>query len=228
MEQELRQLIDAGNRAMVQLGVRVRTFELNGHMVAQAYLPTQPRPLVITARVALPSDIVGGKLGKKIKAKVKTVAKKIAKSKVLGAVAKVAAGMAKAALPGGRAIAAGANAIKVARQLKKVAQKGTPKQKAMAKVVAKAAAKSIQRARANAAPIAQGYPQDLASPPPDNRFPALPGGNGYGDTPQDEVEQAMDPDQGAPDGELDIESDVEMSDDADYESADDYESDAAE
>jgi hypothetical protein len=223
MEQELRQLIDAGNRAMVQLGVRVRTFELNGHMVAQAYLPTQPRPLVITARVALPSDIVGGKLGKKVKAKVKTVAKKIAKSKVLGAVAKVAAGMAKAALPGGRAIAAGAAAIGVAKKLKKAAQNGTPKQKAAAKLVAKAATKSIQRARANAAPVPQGYPQDLAAKEPDNRFPELPGGNGYGDTPQDEVEQAMDPDQGSPDGELDIEADEDVSESADYESAD-YES----
>jgi hypothetical protein len=222
MEQELRQLLDAANRSMVQLGVRVRTFELNGHMVAQAYLPTQPRPLVITARVALPSDIVGGKLGKKVKAKVKTVAKKIAKSKVLGAVAKVAAGMAKAALPGGNAIAAAAAAIGVAKKLKKAAQHGTPKQKVAAKLVAKAATKSIQRARANAAPVAPGYPEARASRAPDNRFPELPGGNGYGDTPQEDVEQAMDPDQGSPNGELDIESDVEMSDDesADYESAD--------
>lgn len=220
MEAELRQLIETANRTMLQLGVRLRTFEQNGHIVAQVYLPTQPRPLIVSARVALPSDIVGGKLGKKIKAKVKTVAKKVAKSKVLKAVAKVSLGLAASALPGGAAIAAGAKAVQLAKKLKVVAKKGTPKQKLAAKVIAKAATKNIQRARANAAPVPQGYPQASAAAVPDDR---LPGGSGYADTDPEEMEASMDPDQGAPYGEVDIEQDEEIT--ADDESADDESAD---
>jgi hypothetical protein len=222
MENELRQLIDAGNRAMVSLGVRLRTFEQNGHIVAQAYLPTQPRPMVISARVALPSDVVGGKLGKKIKAKVKTVATKVAKSKVLRGVAKVAMGLAASALPGGAAIAAGASAIGIAKKLRAAAKNGTPKQKLAAKVIAKAATKNIQRARGNAAPVPPGYPQASAAAVPDSR---LPGGSGYADTPDEDFEQAMDFDSDAPTGDVEMESDEEIGPD---ESADDSSADYSE
>lgn len=216
MEQELRALIDAGNRAMVGLGVRMKVVEENGCAVAYVRLPTQPRPLIICARVALPHDVVGGKLGRKIKSKAKTVAKKIAKSKVLRKVVKVASALASTALPGGQAIAMGAAAVKLAKRLKTVSRKGTPKQKAMAKVIAKVATAKIQRARSNAPPVAQGYPQTSSAAVPDNRFaPALPGGNGYGDTDPEEFESAMDPDSDAPTGEVDVEQDEEVTSDED-------------
>jgi hypothetical protein len=220
MELALRQLIEAGNRAMLELGVRVRTFEQNGQVIAQAYLPTTPRPIIISARVALPGDVVGGKLGKKVAKKVKTVAKKIAKSKVLKSVAKVAMGLAATALPGGQAIALGAKAVQLAKKLKTAAKNGTPKQKLAAKVIAKAATKNIQRARANAAPVPQGYPQTSAARVPDTR---LPGGSGYADTDPEELEAAMDPDMAAPGGEVDVEQDEEIT--ADEESADEESAD---
>lgn len=216
MEQELRGLIDAANRTLVSLGVRMKVVEQNGQAVAYIRLPTQPRPLILSARVALPQDIVGGKLGKKIKAKAKTVAKKIAKSKVLGKVVKIASALASTALPGGQAIAAAAGAVKLAKKLKAAAKHGTPKQKAQAKVTAKVATALIQRQRANAPPVAQGYPRQTAAALPDNRTPPqLPGGNGYGDTDPEEFEEAMDPDQGAPDGSVDVDADEEIAPDDD-------------
>lgn len=206
MEQELRALIDAGNRAMTALGVRMKVVEQNGQAVAYVRLPTQPRPLIISARVALPGDVVGGKLGRKIKTKAKVVAKKIAKSKVLGKVVKIASALAATALPGGQAIAMGAQAVKLAKSLKHAAKHGTPKQKAQAKLVAKVATAQIQRARRNAPPTATGYPNPSAAAKPDNRFaPQLPGGNGYGDTDPDDIESAMDPDADVPSGELEAE-----------------------
>lgn len=229
MEQELRALIDAANRSMVSMGVKMKVVEQNGMATAYVYLPTRPRPLVLSARVALPQDIVGGKLGHKIKAKAKVVAKKIAKSKVLQKVVKVASALAATALPGGQAIAAAAGAVKLAKKLKNVAKHGTPKQKAQAKLVAKVATAQIQRQRANAPPVAQGYPAPLSASLPDNRFaPALPGGNGYADTDDQDMESSMDPDQDAPDGTVDVDDEPDIAEDGDTSEDDTSDQDAAE
>lgn len=226
MEQELRALIDAANRTLTTLGVKMKVVEQNGHATAYVRLPTQPRPLIISARVALPQDVVGGKLGRKIKTKAKVVAKKIAKSKVLGKVVKIATALAATALPGGQAIAAAAGAVKLAKRLKDKAKNGTPKEKAQAKVIAKVATAQIQRARANAPPVAPGYPNPRASALPDNRYaPSLPGGNGYADTDPDDMEEAMDPDQSAPDGSLSVDDDEQVPPDADTSDEDEVDGD---
>ncbi len=209
---------------MVQLGVRLRTFEQNGQVVVQAYIPSQPRPIVLTARVALPSDVVGGKLGRKIKAKVKKVAKKLAKSKVLGKIAKVVKTVSKF-VPGGQAISMSANAISLAKKLAKVAKHGSPKQKLVAKAIAQTAKRNIQRARGNAAPVPQGYPSPMASSLPDGRTssPEALEFNGLPDSDPEEFSESIDPDQGAPSGEVEMDVDEEIGPDDDTSEEDETE-----
>jgi hypothetical protein len=211
MEQAIRQLCSAANSVFVSSGIRFREYELNGQAVAQAYLPskvTGGRAVLVTARVAMPSDVIGGKVGRKIK----KVAKKIAKSKLLKSVASVVATVATGGAAAGP-IALAASAAKVAGKLKAMAKKAkTPRQKALVKVIAKSATRNIQRARTNAPPVAQGYPTASAAALPDAR---LPGGTGYGDTDPEEVSEEMDPDQGAPAGEVEADQDVEITPDDD-------------
>src|SRR3954465_11680938 len=110
MEQAIKDLLNAANRAFAASGVRFREYEENGVSVAKIYIPSQPRPIVLTARVALPADVVGGKFAKKVIHKAKKVAKKLAKSKALKKLAKVAIAVA-AVVPGGQGVAAAAAAV---------------------------------------------------------------------------------------------------------------------
>lgn len=213
MEQDLRNLVAAANRTLARCGVRLREYEQDGHAVVQAYVPTSPRAVVISARVALPSDVVGADIvGGKVARKIKKVAKKIAKSKILKAVASIAA----VAATGGAAagpIAAATAAAKLAGKLKRAAKTATPKQKQVLKLIARKATSNLNKMRGTAAPVAPGYPSPLAARLPDARLPDAIPSNGFADSDPEELEAQMDPDQGAAPGEVDLPDDAESVDD---------------
>ncbi len=124
---ELEALAGTVDRAFQLSGAKARTREVNGAMVYEIYVPGTPRPLIISARVALPGEEVGaGKVGKKLKKvaqKTKTIAKKIAKSKALGKLAKVIGPIA-AVVPGLQPLAAGVATAMAAKKIVQAAKKG--------------------------------------------------------------------------------------------------------
>lgn len=219
MEQALRNLMQAANDALTSNGIRMRFYEQNGAIMGQALVPTVGgRPLLISAGVMLPSDVVGGKLGKKIKAKAKSIAKKVVKSKLLKGIAKAAATL---AVPGGAQVMMGVKAVKLAKKLKHAATHGSPKQKAVAKAIAHKAASNIKKAR-SAPPVPQGYPDAYASALPGEDAQQQPG-NGLPDAPDEDLESEMDPDQDAPSGEVEQDQDDEITPDDDTSDSDEPE-----
>lgn len=127
---ELDSLAGTIDQTFTRAGVRSRTRQVDGHMVHEIYVPSPQRPLLITARVALPGDEIGafGKRIKKVTKKVAKVAKKVAKSKAFGALAKVI-GPVSVAFPALAPLAAGVTAARLATKVVKAAKKGNPKAK---------------------------------------------------------------------------------------------------
>lgn len=232
---ELRELVRVANAALRENGVRIRERERDGHVEYALRIPTRPRALVISARVALPGDEVGKLFGKnsKFRNAAKKVAKKVAKSKVFKKLAKIAPMLAMV-VPGGQAIAAGVAAVAAAKKIASAAKRGNPKAKAFAKAAAKKATANVQAAR-SVQVAAPGYPQQYASeqpqPQPAGNYGAAPPPN-YGDADPSEMEDAMDPDFGS-DGEVLDASEEQVPDDfggpdSDWPEDDFADSDAAE
>lgn len=195
--QELQELVTAANNALLNYGVRLRFREVDGHMEGQMLLPTRPRPVVVTARLALPTDNVGAILKGPLAKKAKAIAKRLLKSKLLGKIAKF--GPLLAMVPGGQVIAAAAMAAKAAQKIAKAAKKGNPAAKKFAAAASKVATKKLAAVRSRSSSTARvappGYPRELASsqpgPQPSGDYGASP--QNFGDADPGEMEQAMDP-----------------------------------
>lgn len=153
---------------------RVTVREVNGAMEARVFIPDviqvrgqAARPLILTARVGLPSEteigavlerryaerygveVGAGKVARKIKkaakkvvAKAKTTAGKVAKSKVFKTLKKVAIPLA-AVVPGLQPLAAGLAVTAATRKVISAAKKGSPKAKAALQKVARGAKKAL-------------------------------------------------------------------------------------
>lgn len=132
MNTELLQLTHTINRVLAQSGVKISETEVDGHQVCRAFIPTSPRPIILTARMALPGE-VGKVFGKnsKFRNAAKKVAKKVVKSKVLKKMVKVI-GPLSSVIPGMQPIAAGLAAAAAAKKIVSAARGGNPKAKKFA------------------------------------------------------------------------------------------------
>lgn len=139
--EEIRGLAEDVDEVLRGAGVRSRTrVTPDGVLVYEMYIPTQPRALVISARVALPGEEIGALFGKnsKFRRAAKAFAKKVAKSKVLKKLASVAKGIAKIVPPPfGTVLTTGIAAGTAAAKLARAARKGNPRARAFANAGAK-------------------------------------------------------------------------------------------
>ena len=211
----LRELVRVANAGLQECGVKVREREVNGVVEYSMLVPTTPRKLVITARVALPRDEVGRVFKGKFAGKAKKLAKKLAKSKVLSKMAKLAPLLANAIPPpAGQIISAASTAVIMAKKIANAAKKGNPKAKAFANAAATVMAKNIQKSRSvlRAAP---GYPQALAAtqpgPQPSGDYGAAP--DNFGDADPSAMEDYMDP---SPGGDVDVDASDENVPEGDF------------
>jgi hypothetical protein len=130
------------SRVFRAAGIRDRTRVIDGRLEYQLLVPTPTQNFIISARVALPSEVgAKGKVAKKLKQvgkKVAVAAKKVAKSKAMGKLAKVI-GPVAAVVPGLQGVAAGIAVAAAAKKVVMAAKKGNPKAKKLVGAVAKGA-----------------------------------------------------------------------------------------
>jgi len=152
---ELLELAGEVDDAFQRAGIKVRTREEAGHVVYEMLVPAIRRPIVISARVALPSVVGYDEVGrKKFGAKLKKFAKKVAKSKVLKKLAKIAGPLA-AIVPGMQPVAAGIAAATAAKKIAMAAKKGHKGARKLLKPVAKGLTKKVKKAKVAKAPKAK-------------------------------------------------------------------------
>ncbi len=159
---ELGRLADDIEKTFRDAGIRARSRKVGNVVVHEFLVPLRPRPLLVSARVALPKDEIGrGKVGKKIAKKTVKIAKKVAHSKALKTLAKVIGPIA-AVVPGLQPLAAGMAAAKAAAMIARAAKKGSKKAKAIVEKVAKGGRIRIATKVAQKLHIAKHAPHLLA------------------------------------------------------------------
>lgn len=221
---ELEQLAGAASAAMRSAGVKTATRETSSGVEYRMLIPSRPRPLLIVARVALPGEGVGyadqigyvDEIGRgKLRKKIKSTAKKVAKSKVLRKLSKMVTAVATV-VPGGQGLAAGMAAVKLGKKLAKASKHASPEKKKRIAKLAKAMTKAVHKQRGRVLKPAPGYPNPMAS-----RQPMAVPGNGFGDTPQEDMDSAMDPESVPPlEAEYDSTQDVSEPQEVDASSED--------
>ena len=184
---EVRAMVDSINAAFRAIGVKFRTKTVAGHEVAQMFIPTSGRPIIVTARVAVPSDAVGAMVGKRgrLRHGLKKVAKAAAHNKLLKKVGKLLPALSMV-VPGGQVLTGALAAAKVAKAIKAGRKSRNPRTRALAAVAATKVRAKIDNLKASALVPAPGYPTPLSAAQP---LPA----NGFGDSDDIDVEQHMDP-----------------------------------
>lgn len=189
---EVRAMVDSINAAFRAIGVKFRTRSVNGHEEAQMYIPTTGRPVIVTARIAVPSDAVGAMVGKKgaLRHGLKKAAKAAAHSKLLKKVGKLLPALSMV-VPGGQVLTGAMAAAKVAKAIKAGKKSHNPKTRMAAAKAAVKVKAHVDNLRTSALVPAPGYPVALSAAQP------LPS-NGFGDSDDVDVEQHMDPQNDTP------------------------------
>lgn len=224
MDPEIIAMENAIRQAFAAIGVKTRMREEGNEVVASMLIPSVGRPIVIHARVALPSDAIGAMVGKKgkFRKKIKKVAKAVAHSKLVRKVGKLLP-MLTAVVPGGQVLSAGLAAVRVAKAVKAGAKSHNPKTRKLAKRAALVVKAHVDNAKTQALVPPPGYPEGGGSsaeqPDPENGFgeaPALTTSNGFPDDDVADTEATMDPENDA-DVEVPQDTDIEVDADTDDE-----------